>query len=132
MHTVFSQLVTQHLLRPHAAFIGNADFALSASAASQYNNDRQLFVWDWVFCATSTNIMAGSIAERSRFCSYIIYAIFYVCWVYPVPAYWSWSHSGWLSPFYSHAILGMGAIDFAGSGTPAGPCLQAERILNVA
>ena len=97
-----------------AAFIGNSDFALSASAGSPTTNE--LFVWDWVFCATSTTIMAGSIAERSTFVSYIIYAVFYVCWVYPVPAYWTWSHNGWLSPFYSNAILGMGTIDFAGSG----------------
>lgn len=43
-------------------------------------------------------------------------------WVYPVPSFWLWSNKGWLSAYNrEHAILGMGAIDFAGSG--AGPGL---------
>ena len=116
LYLIFSYLLPTFYLLLSSAFIGNSDFALSASAATQNSNDRELFVWTWVYCATSTTIMAGSIAERSTFISYILYAIFYASWVYPVPAYWSWSHSGWLSPYYSNAILGMGAIDFAGSG----------------
>ena len=37
--------------------------------------------------------------------------------IYPVFAHWSWSTNGWLcADNPNNAILGMGAIDFAGSG----------------
>jgi len=36
--------------------------------------------------------------------------------VYPVVAHWVWSNDGWLNPKNPRAILGSGAIDFAGSG----------------
>jgi len=114
-----------------AAFIGTTDFALSESASYQNSNDRLLFVWNWVFCAASTTIMAGSIAERSSFVSYVIFAIFYSSWVYPVPAYWTWSHNGWLSPFYAHAILGSGAIDFAGSGEVQGAAYSCRDCFHI-
>lgn len=45
--------------------------------------------------------------------------------VYPVFAHWSWSHSGWLNPMNPNPILGMGAIDFAGSGEQGGRCIWA-------
>lgn len=60
--------------------------------------------------------MAGSVAERCTFASYMYYAVFYASWVYPVVGHWYWSNYGWLSPFNAKPILGMGTIDFAGSG----------------
>jgi Amt family ammonium transporter len=36
--------------------------------------------------------------------------------VYPVYAHWAWSWNGWLDPRFYNAILGIGSIDFAGSG----------------
>eukprot|EP00955_Chlamydomonas_euryale_P025362 266954-Chlamydomonas_euryale.AAC.1 len=70
----------------------------------------------WVFCAASTTIMAGAVAERCTFFAYILFAAFYSGWVYPVFAHWTWSAYGWLSVENSDAILGIGAIDVAGSG----------------
>ena len=60
-------------------FIGNADFALSDVASVEYGN--ALFLWYWVFCAASTTILVGSMAERCTFISYIIFTAFYACWV---------------------------------------------------
>ena len=36
--------------------------------------------------------------------------------IYPVSAHWNWSTNGWLSVTNANAILGVGSIDFAGSG----------------
>lgn len=66
--------------------------------------------------AASTTILSGSIAERATFHSYLIYSFFMTTFVYPVVAHWLWSSTGWLSPSSPRAILGIGAIDFAGSG----------------
>lgn len=42
-------------------------------------------------------------------------------WVYPVIAHWLWSTRGWLSARnVEDRILGVGAIDYAGSGEAAG------------
>lgn len=96
-------------------FVGNAEFALGDSPPP-VASDRDLFVWNWSFCAVATTVMAGSIAERSTFISYCIYAAFFSSWVYPVIAHWSWSPNGWLSAYNANPLMGVGVIDFAGSG----------------
>eukprot|EP00967_Tisochrysis_lutea_P063957 scaffold82677_cov20-Tisochrysis_lutea.AAC.5 len=49
--------------------------------------------------------------------------------VYPVVAHWMWSDDGWLNPHNPSAILGSGAIDFA--GTSAYMCVAFMRVLRV-
>ncbi|PNW78351.1 hypothetical protein CHLRE_09g400750v5 [Chlamydomonas reinhardtii] len=101
-------------------FIGNWDFALSqtdGSPGSEPPNPWHLFIWNWSFCSASTTILSGSIAERATFASYTIYAAFMPAWVYPVVAHWLWAPDGWLSARNANdRILGIGAIDYAGSG----------------
>ena len=67
------------LTLPPSGFIGNADFALSDVSSVPYGN--ALFQWYWVFCAASTTILVGSMAERCTFISYVIFTAFYACWV---------------------------------------------------
>ena len=52
-----------------AGFIGNWDFALSATGSGGPPNNWQLFLWDWVFCAASTTILSGAVAERATLLS---------------------------------------------------------------
>lgn len=96
-------------------FIGNWDFALSSTMA-QTPSPSWFFFWNWAFCAASTTILSGSIAERATFHSYLMYSCFMTIWVYPAVAHWLWAPKGWLSPRRDNPILGSGAIDFAGSG----------------
>lgn len=110
-----SLLLHAHLLMP--GFIGNADFALSQMSSAPVPNHYHLFFWNWVFCAASTTILSGAVAERATLLSYCMYAVFYSSWVYPVAAHWNWSNQGWLSPTNPDPLLGVGCIDFAGSGT---------------
>ncbi|GIL76886.1 hypothetical protein Vretimale_8643 [Volvox reticuliferus] len=101
-------------------FIGNWDFALSSTDGGPGRSAPlpwHLFIWNWSFCSAATTILSGSIAERGTFASYTIYAAVMPAWVYPVVAHWLWSPQGWLSARNKEdRILGVGAIDYAGSG----------------
>lgn len=60
-----------------------------------------------VFCATATTIISGSIAERAKFSTYVIFAFAFTTFIYPIAGHWIWQSDGWLAQ--------MGFIDFAGS-----------------
>jgi len=95
-------------------FIGHSDFALQESEEKEPTNYAYWF-WNWAFSAAATTILSGSIAERATFHSYLMYSFFMTIFVYPVVAHWMWSDDGWLNPHNPSAILGSGAIDFAGT-----------------
>lgn len=63
-----------------------------------------------VFAGTAATIVSGSMAERTKFSSYLIYSFFISAIIYPVSGHWIWG-GGWLAtlPF------GAGFKDFAGS-----------------
>ncbi|MDO3383365.1 ammonium transporter [Gilvimarinus algae] len=74
--------------------------------------------WDWsvvlfqaMFAATATTIASGTMAERTRFNSYLLSACIVMGFLYPVFGSWVWGSafegSGWLAE--------LGFIDFAGS-----------------
>lgn len=70
-----------------------------------------LWLFQVMFVTKAVTIIAGAVAERTRWSAYLIYS-FLVCGiVYPIYGHWMWG-GGWLStlPF------GVGARDFAGSG----------------
>jgi Amt family ammonium transporter len=64
------------------------------------------YLFQLVFCATAATIVAGAMAERTKFVAYIFYSIFITAIIYPIVGHWIWG-GGWL------AALGM--WDFAGS-----------------
>jgi Amt family ammonium transporter len=63
-----------------------------------------------VFAGTAATIVSGSMAERTKFSSYLIYSFFISAFIYPISGHWIWG-GGWLAtlPF------GAGFKDFAGS-----------------
>jgi Amt family ammonium transporter len=100
-------------------FIGSQYFALSGLPHNQY----YLWVFQWSFAATACTIVSGAIAERTKFETYILYSFFMAAWVYPVLTHSIWSTAGWAGMFRSNPptpgynlLIGVGAIDFAGSG----------------
>jgi len=91
-------------------FIGTTNFLL-------YNlKDYAFWFFEFAFAATTTTIVAGALAERSQMGAYFMYSILLAAFVYPVVAHALWSSHGFLSPRNPHALLGSGAIDFAGGG----------------
>lgn len=77
-----------------------------------YDVDQYLLMfWMMVFCATAATIVAGAVAERLKFKAYLIYCLVISIIIYPIYGHWIWG-GGWLSTL----PLGLGAVDFAGSG----------------
>jgi Amt family ammonium transporter len=59
-----------------------------------------------VFAGAAATIVAGAVAERMKFTSYLAYSFLLSAFIYPIVGHWVWG-GGWLS--------GLGFHDFAGS-----------------
>ncbi len=64
------------------------------------------FIFQGMFAATAATIVSGSVAERIKLKSFLIFSIIYVGIVYPFLGSWKWG-GGWLDA--------LGFYDFAGS-----------------
>ncbi|KAH9368933.1 hypothetical protein HPB48_007073 [Haemaphysalis longicornis] len=65
------------------------------------------FVFQLAYATTSTTLVSGAMAERTRFTSYCLFSMLATV-VYCVPAGWLWNRGGFLAR--------MGAVDIGGSG----------------
>lgn len=71
------------------------------------------FLFQLMFCGTTTTIVSGAVAERMRFAGYLVVAALVSGLIYPLSAHWVWagaltgSSDGWLAQ--------RGFVDFAGS-----------------
>lgn len=59
-----------------------------------------------VFTGAAATIVAGAMAERTRFQAYLVYSLVVSAFIYPIVGYWIWG-GGWLGS--------LGFLDFAGS-----------------
>jgi ammonium transporter, Amt family len=64
------------------------------------------YFFQLVFCGVAATIVAGAVAERTKFVAYIFYTIVISAVIYPVVGHWIWG-GGWLG--------NLGFLDFAGS-----------------
>ena len=74
-----------HAAHSHTATLTAAPFPLTQ------------WIYSWAFSATTTTIVGGAIAERTRFRAYVLYSLLLPGLVYPLVEYWIWSVNGWLS-----------------------------------
>jgi|Transcript_8762 Amt family ammonium transporter len=94
-------------------FIGSGSFAISGfSSGPEFIG----FFFQFAFAATAATIVAGTVAERCKMVAYLFYSLFLTAFVYPVVVRSIWSTYGFLTAFREDAFLGVGTIDFAGSG----------------
>lgn len=88
-------------------FVGTKGFGLANAENPSGVPIYAFWLFQAAFCGAAATIVAGAMAERMKFPSYLLYTAIISGLVYPIIGHWSWSSDGWL------ANLGFG--DFAGS-----------------
>ena len=73
------------------------------------------FLYMVAFMDTVATIPTGSMAERWKWNSFIVWGLFCGAIYYPLFAAWTWG-GGWLGKTWDTMDLGAGYVDFAGSG----------------
>ncbi len=73
-----------------------------------------MFLFQMVFMDTAATIPTGAMAERWKWLPFCLYGLFISTLVYPIFGNWAWG-GGWLSQL-GKIGLGVGYVDFAGSG----------------
>jgi Amt family ammonium transporter len=73
------------------------------------------FLYMVAFMDTTATIPTGSMAERWKWGSFTIWGLFCGAIYYPLFAAWTWG-GGWLAKTWDTMSLGVGYVDFAGSG----------------
>ncbi len=73
-----------------------------------------LFLFAMVFMDTAATIPTGTLAERWKWASFVLFALFMSMVVYPIFGNWVWG-GGWLAQLGSQFGLGNGHVDYAGS-----------------
>ncbi|MSV88307.1 MAG: ammonium transporter [Actinobacteria bacterium] len=73
------------------------------------------FLYMVAFMDTVATIPTGSMAERWKWKSFVIWGLFCGAIYYPLFAAWTWG-GGWLAKSWDSMSLGAGYADFAGSG----------------
>ncbi len=95
--------------KSYNSLLGTSDFLISVDDPWR----TVFFVFQAVFVGTAATIVAGAVAGRTRFSSYLILSVLISAIIYPIFGHWAWGslfHSdqqGWLES--------LGFIDFAGS-----------------
>ena len=85
--------------------VGDAALLLPTSDYPNYTYLTD-FLFQSMFAATAVTIVSGAVAERVKLSGYLIFALVYVMFVYPIAGSWFWG-GGWLDA--------MGFVDLAGS-----------------
>ncbi|HEY3096703.1 MAG TPA: ammonium transporter [Acidimicrobiia bacterium] len=73
------------------------------------------FLYMYAFMDTTATIPTGSMAERWKWKSFMLWAVFCGAIYFPLFGAWTWG-GGWLAKLGDSMHLGFGYVDFAGSG----------------
>lgn len=84
-----------------------ADAVLAGGDDAPYYSARSDFFFQVVFVATGMSIISGAVAERMKLIAFLLFAVIFTGFIYPIQGSWSWG-GGFLSE--------AGFSDFAGSG----------------
>jgi ammonium transporter, Amt family len=109
---VLDNMVSFHLGDKTIDIIGWKGFCLGPSVFDV--SVFALFLFQMVFMDTTATIPTGTMAERWKFSSFVLYGLCLGTIMYPIYGNWVWG-GGWLSDLGANFGLGHGTVDFAGS-----------------
>jgi ammonium transporter, Amt family len=109
---ILNKEVTVNLFGKDLGIFGGTGFFLGG--ASYDVAIFTMFLFQMVFMDTTATIPTGSMAERWKFSSFMIYGLFVGSIIYPIYGNWVWG-GGWLATLGKNFGLGHGHVDFAGS-----------------
>ncbi|WP_322489735.1 ammonium transporter [Chloroflexus sp.] len=96
-------------------FIGTNQFFLSHVTAEGEVPVLASWFFQVVFAGTAATIVAGAMAERTKFTAYLVYSFIISLFIYPIVVHWVWSGAGWLNTYSGSTEGNWGFTDFAGS-----------------
>lgn len=94
----------------HRGFIGETNFFSTKLEGRDFVH----FMHQWAFCNICLHLVTCAMAERMTMTAYILYAIFFSSFIYPVVTHWAWSPNGWLREMGYHDIGGCGNLHMVG------------------
>ena len=114
---LFAVACTMYLVCGYAIMYGGDTF-LSGIAGDGVADDWTYasaadFYFQVVFVATAMSIVSGSVAERMKLWSFLLFAVVMTGYIYPMEGAWTW---GGASVFGMYTLGDLGFSDFAGSG----------------
>ncbi len=120
---LFSIACTMYMVCGYSIMYGGGDFALFLSGITgdgatgmeepaTYAPSAD-FYFQVVFVATAMSIISGSVAERIKLWSFLIFAVVLTGYIYPKEGSWTW---GGMDVFGMYVLGDWGFSDFAGSG----------------
>ena len=80
---------------------------LAGGDDAPYYSGMSDFFFQVVFVATAMSIVSGAVAERMKLWAFLLFAVVFTGFIYPLQGYWKWG-GGFLDQ--------LGFLDFAGSG----------------
>ena len=109
--TLNSEL-TIHIAGVNWGLIGHEGFFLGGSGYDV--GVAVMFLFQMVFMDTTATIPTGAMCERWKWTAFVAYTPLIAMIIYPIFGNWAWG-GGWLSQLGAKG-LGLGYLDFAGSG----------------
>jgi len=89
----------------HLFILGNSDLDFYKDTLTSTVPFWGKFFFQLVFCGTAATIVSGSVAERVKYISFIVFSFVLTLVIYPIVGHWIWG-GGWLA--------NLGFMDFAG------------------
>lgn len=92
-----------------------------------YYAARSDFFFQVVFVAAGMSIVSGAVAERMKLWSFLLFAVVFTGFIYPVQGFWKWG-GGWLQAANFQDFAGSGVVHMCGAAAAvAGVMLLGPR-----
>ena len=112
------------------SILGKADNEAAdvlASGGETYYSNLSDFFFQVVFVATAMSVVSGAVAERMKLWAFLLFAVVFTGFIYPVEGYWKWG-GGFLQEAGFNDFAGSGIVHMAGAAAAlAGVLLLGAR-----